>query len=454
MDGPKRKAVNSLRKQLLSWLVLLLTITGIAGGVSAYYLARQEPDSFLDNQLRQIALFVGDKPGVGVSKSDPNFDPEEEIIVQIWPTAGAPVSSSVGNVTFPKQQSTGFADVKAGGELWRVYTLITDARTVQVAQRSNVRDELATNSALRAIAPILVLIPLSWLVVGWVTRRVLRPLDGLAKQVVDRPASRSESLPTIGVPSEVQPFITSINALLTRQYELLEIRKRFVSDAAHQLRTPLTALRLQVSNLAHSQSKMQRAELLADMTRGLKRMTDMTAQLLKMARADQKADWTKMSPNDVLEIAKDVIGESLSLADSRDIDVGLSGVRAMVPCDREDTKSMIANIVDNAIRYAPRGGQVDLAVSSDGGMVKIAITDSGPGMAEADIPFAFDRFARFSDANQEGSGLGLAISKSIAEQHNGSIELANKGRGGGLVVTIALPLAKSPDATLPNLTKK
>jgi two-component system, OmpR family, sensor kinase len=454
VDGSKRKAVNSLRKQLLNWLVLLLTLAGTAGGIGAYYLARQEPDSFLDNQLRQIALFVGDNPGIDRWKSDPNFDPEEEITVQIWPAAGKPIKSSSDNFTLEKQQNTGFANVEAGGELWRTYTLNTGARTVQVAQRANVRDELAANSALRTIAPILVLIPLSWLVVGWVTSRVLRPLDGLAKQVVDRPAGKSEPLPTIGVAVEILPFITSINALLARQHELMEIRQRFISDAAHQLRTPLTALRLQVSNLAHNQSKMQRAELMADMTRGLKRMTDMTAQLLKMARADQKADWTKVSPNDVLEIAKDVIGESLPLADSRNIDVGLSGVQAMVLCDRADTKTMIANIVDNAIRYASPGGQVDLAVSSDGGMVKIAITDSGPGMAEADILFAFDRFARFSDANQEGSGLGLAISKSIAEQHNGSIELANKGQGGGLVVTIALPLAEPPDAALPHLTKK
>jgi signal transduction histidine kinase len=434
--------MTTLRRQLYVSLILLLTAAGVVGGISAYFVSRQEPDAFLDGQLRQIALYVGDvgRPAPPADPSAPALDPDDAIVIQIWNGAGMPVRLSHPAIDIPRQAVTGFSNTTGANDSWRTYTLVSPNRIVQVSQRASVRGEMATDSALRAIVPVLALIPLSWLVVGGVITRILKPITRLAASVRRRPAGSSEPLDPDGLPAEVMPVVSAVNELLERQHDLLESRQRFVADAAHQLRTPLTALRLQVENLERAQAQEEIAGLVRDIQAGLSRMTTLTNQLLKLARADQAAGGAALAQHDLSEIVRDVIAEALPLAESLSIDLGLDANDVTpVRCDKEDVRIMIGNLVDNAIRYTRPGGQVDVTVESHHGKARVTVADTGPGIPEADLQRVFDRFFRLPTARSDGSGLGLSIAKVIADRSKAEICLANRVVGSGLVAEIRFP---------------
>ncbi|HEV7717373.1 MAG TPA: ATP-binding protein [Arsenicitalea sp.] len=435
MDGDKVPAMTTLRRQLYVSLILMLTAAGIAGGVSAYFVARQEPDAFLDGQLRQIALYVGDvkRPAPPPDSRSQPLDPEDAIVIQIWDAAGVPVRLSNPAITIPRQAVTGFSDTNAVNDAWRTYTLVSPDRIIQVSQRASVRGELATDSALRAVLPILALIPLSWLVVGGVITRILKPITTLAESVRRRPAGSSQPLELAGLPSEVVPVVAAVNELLGRQHDLLESRQRFIADAAHQLRTPLTALRLQAENLSHAENLDEVAGLVGEIQGGLSRMTTLTSQLLKLARVDQPASAAAMKPHDLSDIVREVVAEALPLAESLEIDLGLSADEPTpLRCVRDDVRMMIGNLVDNAIRYSQPGGQVDVTVEQRGERVVVTVADTGPGIPEADQARVFDRFFRLPSARSDGSGLGLSIARVIANRASAEITLANRTAGEGL----------------------
>ncbi|MDB5563255.1 MAG: two-component sensor histidine kinase protein, partial [Hyphomicrobiales bacterium] len=340
--------MTTLRRQLYVSIILLLTAAGIAGGVSAYFVARQEPDAFLDGQLKQIALYVGDikRPAPPPDPGSQPLDPDDAIVIQIWDAAGVPVRLSNPAITIPRQAATGFSDTRAVNDAWRTYTLVSPDRIIQVSQRASVRGELATDSALRAILPVLALIPLSWLVVGGVITRILKPITTLAESVRRRPAGSSQPLDLTGLPSEVVPVVAAVNELLGRQHDLLESRQRFIADAAHQLRTPLTALRLQAENLGHAENLEEVAGLVGEIQGGLSRMTTLTSQLLRLARADQPASAAAMKRHDLSDIVREVVAEALPLAESLDIDLGLSADEPIpLQCVRDDVRMMIGNLV-------------------------------------------------------------------------------------------------------------
>jgi signal transduction histidine kinase len=431
--------MTTLRRQLYVSLILLLTAAGIGGGISAYFVSRQEPDAFLDGQLRQIALYVGDvgRAAPAIDPSAPTLDPDDAIVIQIWNGSGMPVRLSHPAIDIPRQVATGFSNTIGANDSWRTYTLVSPNRIVQVSQRSSVRGEMATDSALRAIVPVLALIPLSWLVVGGVINRILKPVTRLAESVRRRPAGSSEPLDLAGLPSEVVPVVSAVNELLERQHDLLESRQRFVADAAHQLRTPLTALRLQVENLGRAETQDEVAGLVGDIQAGLGRMTMLTNQLLKLARVDQPAGEAALRQHDLSEIVRDVVAEALPLAESLGIDLGLNANEATpVRCAREDVRIMIGNLVDNAIRYTRPGGQVDVTVEGRNGKAVVTVADTGPGIPEPDLARVFDRFFRVSTTRSEGSGLGLSIARVIADRSKAKICLANRAASGGLIAEV------------------
>jgi two-component system OmpR family sensor kinase len=439
MDGDKIPAMTTLRRQLYVSLILLLTVAGIAGGVSAYFVARQEPDAFLDGQLKQIALYVGDvqRPAPPAEPGALPLDPDDAIVIQIWNAAGVPLRLSHPTINIPRQAVTGFSDTNAVSDAWRTYTLVTPERIIQVSQRASVRGELATDSAFRAILPVLALIPLSWLVVGGVITRILKPITTLAESVRRRPAGSSEPLDLTGLPSEVVPVVSAVNELLGRQHDLLESRQRFIADAAHQLRTPLTALRLQAENLGHAENLAEVASLVAEIQAGLSRMTTLTSQLLKLARMDQPASAAALGRHDLCDIVREVVAEALPLAESLDIDLGLSADEpTSLRCIREDVRMMIGNLVDNAIRYSRPGGQVDVAVQRRGNKVVVTVADTGPGIPEAEQARVFDRFFRLPSTRSDGSGLGLSIARVIANRSSAVISLANRTAGEGLTAEV------------------
>lgn len=440
----------SLRNRLTFWFSCLLTIVGIGGGIVAYVMVRHESDSFLDDQLRQIALYAGDTPIVSNDSVNPSIEANDIVVVQVW-DGNRVVRTTPEGFDLPRQRTTGFSDMIARHERWRSYTLSGNDRTVQVSQRAATREELALNAAWTAMIPSLLLIPVGWLVVRWLVGRMLRPIDRIADDL-NRRGPMQFTMPSLAeVPIEVLPLASAMSEALTRLREAIAFQRRFISDAAHHFRTPLTALRLQIGSLTANPTA-NRQEVMADMELGVRRMSTLTNQLLVLARSEMPEDVTISDTAIPAGSAlREVIAAVLPLAQEKGVELAMpsatpgamrSEADPHVRADHDTLVTLLSNIADNAVRYSNPGGRVEFSVRASGGQVVIEVADCGPGLPEAMLTEVFKRFFRHNDL-EEGSGLGLSIARALADRLNGSISLKNRLDHSGLIAVIRLPLAQA-----------
>ncbi len=423
---------GSLRGAALIWMTALLTLVGLAAMVVAYVYARSEAAEFLDGQLRQIALNVGTGPALAAGPAE-DLDPEDHVAVTIWDSAGRAVHQSPPNTLIPRQARPGFANVTAGGESWRVYTIGDDVRTVQVAQHETVRAEIADSAALSAAAPILIVIPLSWLVVGWAMNRMIKRLNGLAEEIAARSATAREPILLDGVPAEVRPLAESLNGLIGRLQASIAAQRRFLADAAHELRTPLAAMQIQIGNLAGA-DRADRDERVAALAAGVKRAGALVNQLLDLARLDESAPVT----NERFQLGAlllDCVADSAPLAEEKGVEIGTDfDTDATIRGVEQEIRSLFVNLIDNAIRYTPEGGTVDVALFLQENRPVVEIVDTGPGLPKGAETRIFDRFYRGAPQDAPGTGLGLAIARRIAERHGFDLSVENRADGASGVV--------------------
>ena len=422
------KGTISIRRTAFVWLAGLMAIIGVCAATTSYFLARSEASDVLDYQLRQIALYVGDEavPAAGAVGGIPH-DPEDDFVIQVWDAAGRPVRQSHPSIGIRQQRATGFADISTADGDWRVYTLAAPNRTVQVSQEMSVRQELAANAALQAAVPIAVLIPFSLLTLGWIIDRIMARLNRLAVAVASRDTAADDPIPIDEVPAEVIPFVSAINQSLTRLRDLLERQRRFISDAAHELRTPLAALRIQIDNLRRNDRDGRFAERLAELEAGIGRATSLASNLLRLARYDAGEPRPPPAPIDLVQLAVDTVAHLTPLAESRSIDLGIRHRdKAIAIGALADFEIILGNLVENALQYTPRGGTVDVVVEVAKQEARIEVRDTGPGIQEEEMARVFERFFRARPQDVQGSGLGLAIAKAAAERNG-----ARVGGGGG-----------------------
>ena len=430
--------MTSLRTQLWVWLLALLTVVGLAVAASSFWIVQDEANGFFDHQLRQIALNVGEGLPSAVTAADTSpHDPEDDFAIQIWDASGVTNRQLTTSAPVPRGSTTGFSDFKSPVGDWRTYTLMGPARTVQVSQQRVVRDELANEAVWRSLLPIAVTIPLSWLLLSFVINIVLSHLDALAKSLAGRKANDTSPIPISGLPSEVTPLVVAMNELLGRLQDTLATQKRFVSDAAHELRTPLAALQLQIGNLRKVAVGDDAGSRFDDLERGVRRAAQLARQLLRLARYTEDEIKSQAVPVDLTELARVAIADLLPLADHRHQDLGL--VRsdpAVVLGDPDDLRILFVNLLENACRYSPDGASIDVAVSADAGGATLEIRDPGPGIEADQLNLVFQPFHRAANANSEGSGLGLSIVARIAERHGASVALTNQTGRSGLVACV------------------
>jgi len=288
-----------------------------------------------------------------------------------------------------------------------------------------------------ALIPILAV--LIWIVVG----RALRPLQALSRDVRARSASDLAALPFGGLPDEVRPLVSSLNDLLQRLQRAIESQGQFVADAAHELRTPLTAVQLQLQVLQRAESQPERDAALERLGEGIRRSTHLVQQLLTLARQEPGSAAPEKESVDLRALAERVAADFEPLARDKTIDLKLDLRAAVVPGEAEGLRVMLNNLVENAIRYTPAGGQVGLIVHRDDAEATVEVDDTGPGIPEDQRARVFDRFYRAtrsdSSSESEGSGLGLAIVKRVVDRHSGRIELRTGSSGIGLAVVVRLP---------------
>ncbi|HUW00075.1 MAG TPA: ATP-binding protein [Gallionella sp.] len=432
--------MKSLKKQLIVWLLGLLTLVGLITGGFSYWLAQNQVSSLLDHQLRLVGESIddGSKLPDMLRKyaGESALERKSDFVIQVW--HGKNMQASHPDFVLAAAKKTGYSDLFLGGDKWRAYTIVYPDRTVQVSQSDRVRRDIATDSALRAIFPIAVLLPMIWMLVVIGVNRIMRPLARVGEAAMQRDAESLAPLPLDHVPAEVAPLIGEINSLLGRIRETLESQRHFMLDAAHELRTPLAALQLQIENLSHSHSREDMDERIAELKSGITRASHLVGQLLKMARYESEKI-TVRAGVDLAELVKECIGDFIPIAERRGIDLGMTHCEAAsIWANSGDLRILFHNLIDNAIRYTPGQGQIDVSVIVSGTRAVVRILDSGPGIAETLLPRVFDRFFRVAPHETEGSGVGLAIVKAIAARESASVELSNRQDRDGLKAEVIL----------------
>lgn len=449
MDGFKGKIASSLQFRLSSWLALVIICVAVAAGIFSFAAALTEANELQDDQLRQVAALLNDHrlsadPPM-VSRHAADSDPEFRVIVQALPPAGAsPAPPVAGMLRLPGNLSDGIQTVVIHDVSWRLLVRSLDAGgRVAVGQQTAVRDEIARDSAVRTLMPFLILIPILLVLVGYLIRQIFKPLRRLASEIDHRSEQDVQEVRDTGLPTEIKPFVVAINRLLTRVAQSVAAQRRFVADAAHELRSPLTALSLQAESLAGAAMSEEARVRLKKLGAGLQRTRLLLDQLLAMARAQQPAA-PAATVIAVQEAFRSVLEDLLPLAEARHIDVGVVGENgATLTIAEVELKTLLKNLVENAIRHSPQGGRVDLSVETIPGHVIVRVDDTGPGIAAHEREKVFSPFYRVLGNDELGSGLGLSIVKAIADRVGASIDLgasAPSQTAPGLRVTVTFPV--------------
>ncbi|MEZ5726590.1 MAG: ATP-binding protein [Burkholderiaceae bacterium] len=478
MDGLKARLNASLQFRLSFALALAILVVALVAGGFSFVSAFGEAHELQDDMLRQVAALAD---GHRSMRDAPKIaDVDSRVVVQVLGPGAAPARGGTADATgaandagttaaadpnprvalpLPAHLPDGLQTLDAAGESYRVMvrSLANDTQVV-VAQRVALRDEIAYDSALRTLLPLLVLVPILLLVVADLVRKMFRPFAELAS-AIDRRADRD--LSPIGedhLPREVRPFVVAINRQFARVAQSIQAQQRFVADAAHELRSPLAAMSLQAERLAGTPLPAAANERLGALRAGIERGRRLLDQLLALARAQASQDSRASTPAEhaagvsVQQVFRQVLEDLLPLAEAKSIDIGIAGKSD--PCVRaseSDLFTLVRNLADNAIRYTPAGGTVDLDVVAIGDRARLSVQDTGPGIPPAERERVFDPFYRVLGSGEEGSGLGLSIVKSIADRIGAELRLdgGNESTGAGLRVTVSVPIADGHDTSRP-----
>lgn len=454
---------HSLRGRLLWFVLVAILLAAVLQAATAYRSALQQADAMFDDHLQQVARSLRSSIPLGSLLAEEEGDTDFDLYVQIWGKDGTQLFRSTHSV-LPPRAVLGFSDVQANGSRYRVYSLQTPLQTVQIAQDLSARTARAQALAAKAVWPFLLLTPLLMLAVWWVINRSLAPIERARRDVSRRAADDLSPLADTGLPDEVRPLVDEINLLFGRVRSAFDAQKNFVADAAHELRSPLTALKLQAQALRlagperdHTSDPMAPREAeITHLNQGIDRAIRLVEQLLTLARAEASpppepgpaAPVAQVNVTDVLHLA---VSDVLPQATLKNIDLGLSGdtptQTIQVKGQSEALRMMLRNLLENAVKYTPASGQVDVSLRLEGDHCVLNIEDSGPGIAVQDRTRVFDRFFRTTEVTSEiGSGLGLAIVKVIAAQQGAAVSLAQSARLGGLLVQVRLSRFIEPPA--------
>jgi two-component system OmpR family sensor kinase len=450
------KQPTSLRVRLLVFLLAAIALAAGVQGVMAYRSALAEADALFDYHMQQtaFALRAGLPPGAqGLGSATAPEDENHEFIVQVWTNEGLRIFESAVGAALPQLAVLGFTNVQARGATYRVFSLQTHSQVIQVAQDMAVRRGMARALALRSLVPLAVMAPLLALAVWWAVSRLLAPVERVRGQLARRQADDLSPVSDAELPDEVQPLVRELNLLFARVQNAFEAQQHFVADAAHELRSPLAALKLQVQGLRRAPDAEARTRAGARLAAGIDRATRLVEQLLVLAR--QEASAAAGAPTaavDLSEVVRLALADAAPAAQARGIDLGLvaeggSPVPA-VAGQAEALRILVRNLLDNAVKYTPEGGTVDVALRAHAAGVEFSVEDSGPGIPEAERARVLDRFYRAAQAapGAAGSGLGLAIVQSIARLHGAALVLEPSPRLRGLRVALTFPLAPDKGA--------
>jgi signal transduction histidine kinase len=438
----------SIRRQLMRWVLGALCVGVPILMLAAYQLTLGEIDEVLNDSLRQTALLLADRDLAGALAIQPlppaaaAADSESKLVAIARRPDGTLLFTSDPALAPRFAATPGLSVQQVNDQRWHVYTVLQPDRTVQVAQPTAVRREGAAESASQLLVALLVLMALigALLVIG--LRRGMKPLAVANEALARRNAQSLAALDLEGVPIEVLPIVQTLNDLLRRLEAAFEAQRNFVADAAHELRSPITALQLQVQILERSRDPAERALATTELAQGIVRARHLIEQLLVLSRAaeDQERGRPVEERVSLAVLTRAVVARWSADAERRRIDLGAEVPEEVsVDGDAAQLEILLGNLVENALRYTPPGGIVDVVAERAGGLPTLRVIDNGPGIGPAERERVFDRFYRSPQAvagSPTGSGLGLAIVRSIAERHHATVSLHDGRAGVGLEVRV------------------
>ena len=438
------KPAPSLRARLTGALLLAVLAFAALQAAVTYRTARAETEALFDAQMQRIALSLSGSLGAGALSDDaPAADTPaaREMIIQIWRADGVMLYRSPQGRLLPPQTVIGFSDTVAGGEPYRIYALRTATQVVQVAQQTEARGRMAGQLALRAVLPVALLAPVLMLIVWWVVGRAIGPIERVRRQVAARRPDDLAPLPTAGLPAEVRPLVGEMNGLLTRLSDAWDALTHFTADAAHELRSPLAALRLQAQSLQRAPDDATRAIATERLLAGIDRATRLVEQLLALARQEAAGEGAELVSLDLTALARNALADAEPEAARHAIALTLDAPTAHVVlrADEAALAVLLRNLLGNALRHTPPGGQVRVGVREEASVIDLTVEDSGPGIAPDERARVLDRFYRVPGTPGHGSGLGLAIVRAIAERHGAALTLDASPTLGGLRVMLRWP---------------
>jgi two-component system, OmpR family, sensor kinase len=451
--------VKSLRAGLTLWLWTTLGVVGaVCAGVGILQ-AQRETRGQVDYQMQQVARIIASQSWVTDSAAEQIDDPlmlpsiyvlhdeDDDLIVTVRNEAGkllyvSPTNRRLPQRVLPSLDDLGFQTLKIGAESFRVFVARSRGLRIQVAQSMDVIQEAEGGIALATLLPIGLLLPVLAAVLGLAIRRQLRPLSLAATAVANRPPLSLDLLPADGVPAEVRPLMDEINRLLRRLSTAVEREQRFVTDAAHALRTPLTALQLQAEILDGGNGPDERAIRLQELKAGIRRVIRLSEQLLSLARSQSETGpitvTTELDPT-----LEEIAAFYSATARAKEIDIQVAmGSAARVYGNARRLTLMFGNLLDNSLRVTPRGGHIQIKSFSADGVARVEVWDEGCGLPPEELERVFERFYQASGNEGSGGGLGLATVEALVRQLGGRVSLENRVDRMGLLATVILPLAR------------
>lgn len=428
----------SLRWSVLIWASVLIAVIAVASVIATRHVTIIEVNKLLDNELQQIAVNAGQGLSEEAYAALKRTEIENRVAVQVWTDSGELIHKSAGTDTLPRSSVPGFSDVKVGGNAWRVYTGSDGHRFAQVAQRQSARNEIANHAAAAAAVPLLAALPIAWIAAIFGLNSLIQRVAGFANALAIRGVETQEPVVADEMPREFLPVIGAINGLIDRHQQAIEQQKQFVSEAAHELRTPLAALQIQVDNLRNQPN----AESVRELGDGIRRTTAMVAQLLRLARLDAPDVPGEGADLDLKELLLSIISDFVPMSTRDGVDLAVAAKESIrIRASDAEVRLLFANLIENAIRYTPRGGNVEVSIERESSNARVEIRDSGIGIPEHALPRIFDRFYRAAPLDIEGTGLGLAIASKIAERNRFDLSVTNRTDGKGVLAEVLMPLS-------------
>ena len=412
---------QSLQVRISIALILMFLPLSIIAGAFSYYQTYHEAEELQDDLLRQTAAYINPK-----TTDYTQIGSENHILIQTFGQEDTvPLSNTLGE-GFHTIKGVVDDDDDDDDDEYRAYIRQTPQGKIAVLQETEYRDDLAATAAYQSVLPLLIALPLMILLTVWITYRAMRPVKTLSASLGKRRSDDLSPLDGEDVPSEIQGFVTAINQLLQRTGENIRRQQRFIADAAHELRSPLTALSLQAERLTKLPQSDEAREQTGLILQSIQRNRHLLEQLLTHARAQGSETQRNLTDISLQAQFRRVLQELMPLALNKQQDIGVAVENDLrIRADDTEIYTLIKTFTDNAIRYTPAGGRIDIGFSETPTTLAIWVEDDGPGIPAAERSRVTDAFYRILGTEQQGTGLGLSIADAIAKRYGGKLILAD-----------------------------